>query len=51
MWQEWDVTGDDKRLSVTATVHTPRVVIKTRRPERKWWILGEAMNSTLRRVS
>jgi len=51
MWQEWDVIGEDKRLSITAIVHTPRGVIETRRPERRLWILGEDVNSTLRRES
>ena len=41
--QEWDVIGEDKRLSITAILHTPRGVIKTRRPESRWWIFFEDM--------
>jgi hypothetical protein len=48
MWQEWDVRGNDKRLLFTAIVRTSLGIIKIRRPERRWWTIGEDMKSTLR---
>jgi hypothetical protein len=48
MWQEWDVIGNDERLLFTAIEHTSLGIIKTRRPERRWWIFGVDINITLR---